>query len=107
MEPTSGVIAGILAKLGLPGIPLLVASFIGAALSPVLANGMSFRQMFLSMVVGFFSSAYGTPAIIYYVGLSDAPESIGYALAFAIGLTAMSVIPMGLAWLKGRTGAKS
>ena len=111
MEPSTGLLGGLLAKYGFGNVGLVVAGLIGALLSPLILTGLSRTQMVLSVALGFFCSVYGTPLIvdlvIHYLELTDGGERLSYGVAFFIGLLAMSLIPALQSWIKRKSETKS
>jgi uncharacterized membrane protein YvlD (DUF360 family) len=103
MEVETNAVANALAKIGVTNATVAAVGLIGALISPLVFHGMTRPQMVASVVLGFFSSVYGTPLVIYYAGLEGESEKFSYGVAFFVGLFAMAVIP----WVKARLKAKA
>ncbi|MDG9858198.1 peptidase M48, Ste24p [Pseudomonas nitroreducens] len=98
MEPTSTAAGALLAKYG-----VYLASFLGAVCSLGFLKNLSRGQAAFAVIVGFCSSTYWSWPLSIWIGKHfDLPvDSLVGGIAFAIGLTAMNIVP-GLKLLAGR-----
>jgi hypothetical protein len=69
----------------------VVAGFVGAVVSLSAVASLTRTQAGMAVLVGVGTSAYITPAVVYYYTIEAEPLHNG--LAFMVGLVAMQVVP--------------
>lgn len=70
----------------------LVAGFAGGVVSLSFLRDLTIPQGVLAVFTGVASAAYLTPVVMHYVFSATSPQ-LENGVAFAIGLTAMNLIP--------------
>lgn len=70
-----------------------VAGFWGGVVSLSFIKNLSPKQGVLAVLTGIASAGYGTPITAHYVLNTEPSSSMANAIAFALGLTAMNLIP--------------
>ena len=71
-------------------IATAVAGFLGGVICLSWLRGLSHPQAAMAVLTGAVTSAYGTPALMFYLHW---PAPLENFAAFFIGLTAMNIIP--------------
>lgn len=69
----------------------LVAGFAGGVVSLSFVRNLTWFQAALAVFTGAVSAGYGTPILMHYMSINSPELSNG--AAFAIGITAMNIIP--------------
>lgn len=70
---------------------VLIAGFVGAALSLSYAKELTRPQAITAVVIGTAVSVMATPLVLHYLSL---PDELGRAVAFFSGLAAMRAVPV-------------
>ena len=85
---------------------IVVAALIGAFLAAMIKSRLqdpdkqsrSWLELFVTMMVGFFASVYGTEPLLAYLQWQSQYE---HGVAFFVGLFAMAIVDKALVLLKG------
>ena len=79
------------AALGLKAA-FIIAGFAGGISSLWYLHGLNRKQALLAIFISVACATYGTPVVIHILGITDV--NMSYFAAYALGLSAMNIVPL-------------